>query len=83
VRGDPTLLLTSVPAVVTVATVAVAFLFWDLLQRELGPSPSSSSDMAKWKLLVRPLARSCRTWGLLATGIFVVLMAMRFVVLGA
>ncbi len=76
------MLLTSVPVVATVGTVAVALLFWDLLQRELGARPSTADRPVRWTAVVRPLARTCRFWGLSATVAFTVLVALRFVALG-
>ena len=80
-------LATSVPAVVTAAGVAVFLLYRDMVQRELDPqhlstaheTPEADTPMPP----ERPVTGAYRWWGIVATAVFVVLVALRFLVLGA
>lgn len=75
-------LLTSVPAVVTVAVLAIVLLGVDLLRRELGAPADGSVAAAGWQLRLGARRGSYRLWGLLTTALFAALVATRFVVLG-
>ena len=80
-------LATSVPAVVTAAAVAVFLLYRDMVQHELDPqhlSTAHETPEADTPMLPeRPVTGAYRWWGIVATAVFVVLVALRFLVLGA
>jgi hypothetical protein len=80
-------LATSVPAVVAAAAVAVFLLYRDLVQRELDPQHVSTGqetpEADRAMPPARPVTGDYRWWGIVATAVFVVLVALRFLVLGA
>ena len=80
-------LATSAPAVVAAASVAVFLLYRDMVQRELDPQHLSTAHETPEADTPTPPARALtgayRFWGIVATAVFVVLVALRFLVLGA
>ena len=80
-------LATSAPAVVAAAGVAVFLLYRDMVQRELDPQHLSTAHETPEADTptppARPVTGAYRWWGIVATAVFVVLVALRFLVLGA
>ena len=69
------------------AGVAVFLLYRDMVQRELDPQHLSTAHETPEADTptppARPVTGAYRWWGIVATAVFVVLVALRFLVLGA